>query len=84
MRHTGIGRFLQIVRWQPVVGGPDVLLEERPVAPGQPVQKAQVPGRWCEHAANLRAAEPPGQRRAEQPECENRRCHQQGRGLQRQ
>ncbi|MNM49879.1 hypothetical protein D3C81_608960 [compost metagenome] len=46
-------------------------VKERPVAPGQPMQKAQVLGLRCEHAAPPRTAEPPGQGRAEQPEGEN-------------
>ena len=69
-RHAHIGRrgamgngrpgvFLHVVRWQPVILGPDVLIEERPGLARQQPQEAQIIRRRCEHRLLGCRTEPP-------------------------
>ncbi len=78
-RHADVGRrgtvgdhraraLLQIVRRQPVVGGADVGLEERPGAPCQLAQKTRLCRRGREGVGLARLADPPRQRGRQQPQ----------------
>ncbi|MNO85834.1 hypothetical protein D3C76_772140 [compost metagenome] len=84
MSDVGEGRRLDVVGWQPVVGRADVAVEEGPVGAGKPMQEGQVLCTGHECSAATRAAKPPGQRRAEQPQGKHRRGNQQYHRLHRQ
>ncbi|MNO76371.1 hypothetical protein D3C76_674430 [compost metagenome] len=84
MSDVGEGRRLDVVGWQPVVGRADVAVEEGPVGAGESMQEDQVFGARREGGPVTWSAEPPRQRRAEQPHDKHRRGNQQYRRLHRQ
>ena len=77
----GCGRLLPVVRRQPVVAGPDELLEERPGAARERAEVGALRGGEPRGRNAERLAEPPGEQRRRRPRQQQRHRGRHGPGL---
>ncbi|MCY1312574.1 hypothetical protein D9M70_630060 [compost metagenome] len=72
MGNGGAGFFLHVVRWQPVILRPDVLIEERPGLARQQPQEGQLLCRGFEHRLFGGRTESPGEPGTGEPRQQQR------------